>query len=744
MTASRTTRLFRRQPIARFWTMALLLMVAAAFSARAAGEKAGGPLVDLDASALVRGPLDSWPNSGAAGGAFAPLDKPPIVAEIAGRRAVSFEAGGGLKSSFVVPDDLIKGKPFTLAVWAYLAEPHPREVIASWASRPNGTAEFAYGAGNDGAFFGWDRNIRYESLPAPAGWHHIAWSFEGAEMRLYVDGLADAVVTGKLSIKAGGSILLGAGWDGVGKKPTFNFKGALARVQIWPRALSHREIRNSAGWKGAFAPTPGDGATASAESLKLSWQPGAEGVAAYALRIADSEAGVTDRADAQRVDSAEFQPKDLKPGRAVYWRIDQLDAAGKVIEKGSTWRFTTDTGPASEPMPRHRVAGVDTATPELHWTPGRYAIAQTVYFGTDPEAVLKGSATKADLGAKAGAMALSAKLKPGTTYYWRVEQDNGPIPAARGEVWAFRTRDTPIPDDVTFFVSSDCHYGLGNNPALNRKVIDQMNWLPGTSMPDKAGGGIVRTPRGVVLDGDLLDKGFEPKTAPAAWAEFVQDYGLTGADGRLGYPMYEGFGNHDGMTGKSFSRAGIKERNPKRLGLTAISSNGFHYSWDWDQVHLVQLNLFPGKDSADCIVGPANHHPEDSLGFLKEDLAKNVADKGKIVIVFCHFCYSGGMADWWTEPAKDRFRDAVKGYRTILIHGHSHGAYFYEWKGLRAISDGAAARPDSQTGDFMVVHITKDELQIAQRKLDGWGITLKEPLPAADRTSADKKSLDPK
>jgi cytolysin (calcineurin-like family phosphatase) len=192
------------------------------------------------------------------------------------------------------------------------------------------------------------------------------------------------------------------------------------------------------------------------------------------------------------------------------------------------------------------------------------------------------------------------------------------------------------------------------------------------------------------------------------------------------------------MTGKSVSRAGIKERNLKRVGLTAISPNGFHYSWDWDHVHLVQLNLFPGKDAADCIVGPPNHHPEDSIGFLKDDLAKNVGDSGKIVVVFCHYAYSGGMADWWTEPAKERFRGVVNGYRTLLVHGHSHGAYVYEWKGLRAISDGSTARPDSQSGDFLVVRITDDALQVAQRKPDGWGLTLKEALPNADRAAADQ------
>ena len=243
----------------------------------------------------------------------------------------------------------------------------------------------------------------------------------------------------------------------------------------------------------------------------------------------------------------------------------------------------------------------------------------------------------------------------------------------------------------------------------------------------------------MVLDGDLLDKGFDPKTAPPAWAEFVQDYGLSGSDGRLGFPVYEGFGNHDGMTGKSVSRAGIKERNKSRVGLTAVSANGFHYSWDWDHVHCVQLNLFPGKDSADCIVGPPNHDPEDALGFLKEDLAKHVGDGGKVVVDLLPLLLlrrHGRLVD----RRRPRTASARRSRATacVLIHGHSHGAYFYKWKGLRPISDGATARPEGQTGDFLVVHITPTDLCVAQRKLDGWGITLKTPLPRAGGARAGR------
>ena len=724
-----------RQGMRRILLLLLLCMVGI-FCHRAAAEEGARLLVDLDATALSPGPVTSWTNSGSAGDLFTgEAAAAPVADDVGGRRAVTFSPGHYLSSSFKAPAEITGGHPFTVAVWAFVPAVAKRGVLVSWASRPQGTAEFGYGPGPDGAFFGWDKSAKYTHLPSLGVWHHIAWASGPEELCIYVDGVLDARRSMKLSPKPGGRICLGAGWDSVGDKATFPFHGSLARVQVWDKALTVRELRNTAGWFECFSPEPVNSSTVAAEAIILKWEAGRADVKNYRLRwTADEASAAADGAGANELQlgAPEYRPAGVEPGHTYFWRVDQIDAQGKRLDKGKVWRFTTDSSPASTPLPRDHVAGVTPATKNLSWTPGRYAVAQAVYFGTDREAVNSASATPVAKGLSPSTRTLPGplpKLKSGTTYYWRVATDNGSIPAAAGATWAFRTADAPLPKDVTFFVGSDCHYGLGNNAALNRTVIDEMNWLPGAVLPKQVGGGKVRTPRGVVLDGDLLDKGFEPKTSPGDWAEFTRDYGLIGGDGRLAYPVFEGFGNHDGMTGKSFTREGIKQRNKVRPGLTMVSANGYHYSWDWDHVHLAQLNLFPGKDSADCIVGPPNHHPEDALGFLKDDLAKNVTDRDRIVIVFCHYSYTGGMADWWTEAAKDRFFDAIKGYRVILIHGHSHGAYTYTWKGIPAISDGATARPEGQTGDFLVVHLTEDQFTVAQRKMGDWGITLKAPLP---------------
>jgi hypothetical protein len=616
-------RVLRRVDLLAQMAVLLSLVIGPAQTLMADDGPSTAPIFDFDASKLAPAVVTTWANGAATDQSLSPIDKPPRVMSVDGRQAVSFDGGGPLHSADAVSEDLVKGGPFTLAAAVYLPDAPKRQVIASWASRPNGTAEFSYGRGNDGAFFGWDRTLRYHKFPSPAAWHHLAWSYDQHELCLYVDGDLDTRLPVTVHIKPGGRLVLGAGWDGVAKKPIFEFQGAISRLQIWPRALSQREIRRSNGMTGPFAASPANGAVVPAEALKLQWEAGSDQAKAFTVQIGDGPDSVA-KATPQRVATAQWEPKDLLPAQSLFWKVNEIDGSGKVVAAGEVWHFSTDSGPAAGPMPRDRVAGVSHDLKQFTWTPGRYANSQKFCWGTDADAVRSGQAPSVSLDAGTGAYMLPAPVDYGTTYYWRVEELNGTLPASAGQVWAFRTEDRLEPDDVTFFVSSDTHYGFGNNAEINRKVIDEMNWLPGAQMPEKAGGGIVRTPRGVILNGDLLDKGFDQKTAPGLWKEFVQDYGLTGMDGRLGYPLYEGFGNHDGMTGKSISRAAIKERNPHRVGILAISPEGFHYSWDWDNVHLVQLNLFPGTDSADCITGPPDHHPEHALQFLQADLAKNV------------------------------------------------------------------------------------------------------------------------
>ncbi len=279
--------------------------------------------------------------------------------------------------------------------------------------------------------------------------------------------------------------------------------------------------------------------------------------------------------------------------------------------------------------------------------------------------------------------------------------------------------------NVTFISTSDCHYRepehkLGHHNDLNRASIEEMNRISTVAWPDKLGGGLIAPPRGVVVLGDLIDDG-DLKTSATQYQLFVADFGLDGTDGLLKYPAFEGWGNHDGPPeGKEksgFSSQGqLKKRNliRKQKGLIShLSDNGLHYSWDWDDVHFVQLNLYPAdKQNPNIKYSPVWHDPQGSLSFLKRDLAEKVGTSGRPVVLLSH---CGFDTDWWIKEDWKAAYDAAKDYNVILyIYGHT-GTGLRQWapegetKKWDCINDG-----HTDIG-FFVIQITDDQLRAAYR-----------------------------
>jgi cytolysin (calcineurin-like family phosphatase) len=695
-----------------------------------------GVILDLDASKLPAGEVSEAADQVNAGKWKA--NTPFKIESTEGTPALVLDGAHKLTSDFPLPAGFEKS-PFTVEVWAMNPAVDKMETVLTFAPEKGGPGtEFSFSSGSSAGAFrsGFKATTPFRSVPSPKVWHHLAWVY-GADgmLRVFVDGELNVEAKLGFNMGAGSMVHIGASNENEGKGLRRGFTGAIARVRVQNTALTQAELRQGAGIVNAFSPSPASGITTTELSASLSWQPGLPEVASYVLYAGIDSAAVQAGQAGKPTTKPEFGPLPLKVGTQYFWRVAQLDKAGKVLSPGAVWTFTADKGLASGSAPRHNDSNVALTLNELKWVPGKYASKQKVFFGTTAEELEAATKPAAEVAATAASCPMPTKLTAGTRYFWRVDTDNGQQPASRGTVWTFRTQDTRVRNNITFFAGSDTHYGRENNAAINRMIIDEMNALPGIEYPASVGGGKVETPRGVVLNGDLLDEGFNQKTGPETWAEFCRDYGLTGADGRLCFPVFEGFGNHDGGPTKSFVRAGIKERNKARPGLTRISDNGLHYSWDWDDLHLSQLNLFGGSDASDVkgVNGP-EHDPELSLEFLKMDLEKSLGKTGKPLIAFQHFGWLGGMSEWWTMEAKERYFEAVKDYNVLcLINGHSHGTDFLPWHDLMTIHDGATARGESDSGDFLVVHVTDTEVIVAQRKLGSWGMAKRIPrkIPAA-------------
>ncbi len=308
-----------------------------------------------------------------------------------------------------------------------------------------------------------------------------------------------------------------------------------------------------------------------------------------------------------------------------------------------------------------------------------------------------------------------------TRYYYRVYATN-----RYGHSWAPDTATFVMPgepgsNEITFFCISDIHYGLTPEiTAFAPSMVDRMNELPGTAWPAGWGTGVVQPPRGVVENGDTSERGSEDE-----WAQFTRDYGLHG-EARLAYPVYEGYGNHDGS---AYVVDQMKNRTGMRKGLTRVSENGMHYSWEWDYLHLIHLNVSPGL----------TYHPYDprfSYIFLTNDLSVSVGDRDRPVIIFQHFGYDSNGSGWW--PAQDRtnFFNAIAEYNVIaVVHGHSHDNGFYTREGVTICNTPHINMDFSEppSHGLLVFQISSNTVRIAVRGSDNtWGSTLKADIPVPE------------
>jgi len=212
----------------------------------------------------------------------------------------------------------------------------------------------------------------------------------------------------------------------------------------------------------------------------------------------------------------------------------------------------------------------------------------------------------------------------------------------------------------------------------NSRAVKLLNNFTGMPLPQSDGvGKVSRDILGLIVTGDLIDSadkngGYYPAMQKFEWNRYKADYGLTGKDGKIPFPVYELHGNHDGPQGDTFIVEDIIARNDTRPGLRNRSRNGLHYSWDWGPLHCVNLGMFVGEGEK----RRKDHHyaPRASLEFLREDLEKEVGNSGRPVILSFHLHPFCPEYDWPKEDL-DAFWKAIAPYNVIaLFHGHTHGS----------------------------------------------------------------------
>ncbi|MFW5817600.1 MAG: metallophosphoesterase [Planctomycetota bacterium] len=235
---------------------------------------------------------------------------------------------------------------------------------------------------------------------------------------------------------------------------------------------------------------------------------------------------------------------------------------------------------------------------------------------------------------------------------------------------------------VTFFIAADTHFGHRGIEKRNRRMVDALNDLPGTDWPTQIGG-TVQTPRGVLIAGDLTERGTRRQ-----WEQFRRYYGGPDANGLLRFPAFACTGNHDRYT-------------PWRYGFVKPVLDGVRqqhggllYRIDWGQVTVLSLDEYPSL--AAC-------------RWLAKQLDQ--IDPTRSIVIFFHYGLHGPFADWWPSRHKNRFEQTIRGHNVVLLaHGHYHASQHYRWRGWDVVNVGS---PKHMWTTFSAVRIQHDRLDVA-------------------------------
>jgi len=220
-----------------------------------------------------------------------------------------------------------------------------------YITKGNNSYALRHGADNSIGFYIYDGGSPFSATYMVSGafngvWHHIAGTYDGSNLALYIDGelKANAAHAGSIDISA---FNVNIGSDAAQTWMWYN--GLIDDVRIYSRALSQQEIQQVIVTKSEFAtrPSPASGSRPDIEHFtSLSWLPG-ENAAQHdvyfgtdADAVASAEISDTTGVYRGRQDPNTYTPPEaLKAGQTYYWRIDEFNT-DTTISRGRVWSFT--------------------------------------------------------------------------------------------------------------------------------------------------------------------------------------------------------------------------------------------------------------------------------------------------------------------------------------------------------------------------------------------------------------------
>jgi hypothetical protein len=365
--------------------------------------------------------------------------------------AIDFDGDGdyincGNDPIFDITDEI------TLTVWVN-SNDNGNSEHNCWLGKGDNAYAIKHQSGNYLEFFIYDgdwhsTNYSTDITSLNGDWHHMAGTYDGSELKFYLDGeLAANLVYSSTIGTAAHNVTIGENSQATGRY----FDGMLDDPRIYNKALSQDDIKSimmGAAFAYAFSPTPQDGSINSANWVTLGWKPG-DFAASHDIYMGDNFDDVNNATRDSEVfrgnqglgDEFYFAgfapgayPDGLVNGTTYYWRIDEVNDANAASPwKGPVWSFMVPPKSAYFPAPTDNAEFVDLGV-RLSWTAGFGAKVHYVVFGEDFDEV-----NNAAMGKLNGTTTYNpGPLKLAKTYYWRIDESDG-IEMHKGQVWSFTT-----------------------------------------------------------------------------------------------------------------------------------------------------------------------------------------------------------------------------------------------------------------------------------------------------------------
>ncbi|MBX3596361.1 MAG: metallophosphoesterase [Rhizobiaceae bacterium] len=254
-------------------------------------------------------------------------------------------------------------------------------------------------------------------------------------------------------------------------------------------------------------------------------------------------------------------------------------------------------------------------------------------------------------------------------------------------------------------LSANC-FNEGKTDANLLRHVKALNGLAGRPWPITVGDSPTNLPsagkqisvtRGIVVGGDMTDDGGGQTAEPTEGSQilqFARRYQEGKGPDMVHYPVYAGLGNHDlDQDGRPPDIDWYRQEMRDYVRITHESSVFFKamvpvtnfdplsesYSWDWGELHLIQLHRFGGDTRKGAI---------SALPWISKDLQTAGT---RPIVLFQHYGWDSfslerwnpkkstfddvgsGEAHWWSPDEQNALLDTISGSNAIgIFHGHEH------------------------------------------------------------------------